>query len=90
MKYLTVILIISLNVLSAHTRGWMGDGMMHSSGFLYFILLTIILGIISIPLFKKNYFTRENNPPLEILNKRLAKGDITIEEYRKLKRSINN
>jgi len=65
--------------------GHYGFGMF---GFGFWILI-IILIIIILPILRNNFtpITKEENA-LEILKKRLAKGEITPEEYDELKKKL--
>lgn len=75
-----------------------GYGMMGNLGWfgMLVMLLIIILVIIGIVFLFRNLFKHSNrmnvkntsNRSIEILNERLAKGEITKEEYETIKRSL--
>ncbi len=67
-----------------HGYGWMGGGFF---GFPVGILLIIVLiGVLFYFISKKNSGAGES--VLDILKKRYARGDITKEEYEKMKQEL--
>lgn len=66
-----------------HFSGYYGGGMIFMMGFGLLILLAIVLKLV-----KQNSisnFSTHSNSALDILNERLAKGEINEEEYNKVK-----
>lgn len=69
-----------------HFGGYNGGGMIFMMGFGLLIFLAIVFIILK--LVKQNTipnFSKHNNSALDILNERLAKGEINEEEYNKVK-----
>ncbi len=69
-------------------------GVMMGFGGFFGLLIWVMLIIVTVVLLKW-LFSRKNNGPTEwsamdILNKRFAAGDITEEEYLKIKKRIEN
>ncbi|MEC9485843.1 MAG: hypothetical protein UMR38_08280 [Candidatus Izemoplasma sp.] len=84
-------------LLSGYNSGFM---MMHHMGYYdnfsstsYFIniglLILAYIGLIAAILILVSKQTSQSNNALEILNERLTKGEISLEEYREIKRTIN-
>jgi|GEM_PF-789563 len=71
-------------------NGWMEEGMMHSYGFIYPVIFLFVLIFLGSLFFKNISNQKKNMSPIDILNTRLAKGEISTEEYEKLKKTINN
>ncbi|MBI9108479.1 MAG: SHOCT domain-containing protein [Spirochaetales bacterium] len=70
--------------------GWgMNSNFLSTGGIFMMIGFLLIAGLI-VYLIVKNYRGAENtvNDPLGILKARLAKGEITVEEYNSLKKEI--
>ncbi|MDA3896173.1 MAG: SHOCT domain-containing protein [Desulfobacteraceae bacterium] len=89
MKNLITIILVAINLVFAHSDGWMNEGMMHGNGYSYLIFIgIIILLIFGIPFIMRNSKYKNSDTPIEILNKRLANGEINIEEFKKLKKNI--
>jgi putative membrane protein len=59
-------------------------------GFGFIFPLLIMGGIIYFTYWVIKSSKKINHTPLEILKKRLAKGEITTKEYHKLKKEIEN
>jgi len=70
-------------------HGWIEDGMMHSYGFIYPVILLLLLIFLGSIFFKNLSNQKKEESPADILNARLAKGEISAEEYEKLKKIIN-
>lgn len=69
-----------------HFNGYNGGGMILMMGFGLLIFLTMVFIIFK--LVKQTTipnFSKYNNSALDILNERLAKGEINEEEYNKVK-----
>jgi len=64
--------------------GMMGWGM-------WFIplLIIVLITVLVISLYKNNSISAKNETPLEILKKRYAKGEITNEQFEKMKNNIS-
>lgn len=72
--------------------GWhMMDGMMEGGIFMWILLIVIIGGIVYWQMTRSNkqLFGTDDETPLEILQKRYAKGKITKEEYEQMKHDLN-
>jgi len=70
-------------------HGWMEEGMMHTYGFIYPVILFLLLIFMGLLFFKNSSYQKKDESPADILNTRLAKGEISTEEYEKLKKIIN-
>jgi len=75
--------------------GW-GPGMMHYGygyggmfmGILFLIVIAVLVYFIIQALSSKGRPSMQNESPLDILKRRYAKGEITREEYEKMKKDI--
>lgn len=68
-------------------HGYYGGGFM----WLWFLLIILVLALILVPLFKNN--SPQNRPKentLEILKKRFARGEISEDEYKRMKQTLEN
>jgi len=87
-------------VLLAHFDGtWPGTGWRHMMGFGYggilvWSILLIILGLLVFIIIKSikssGYNASSGETPLDILKKRYAKGDITKEEFDRIKKDLES
>ncbi|MDA3838668.1 MAG: SHOCT domain-containing protein [Candidatus Delongbacteria bacterium] len=89
MKNLVTIILIAINLVFAHSDGWMNEGMMHGNGYSYFMIILVILITLSLLYLIKNMFSHKSVSAIDILNSRLARNEITVEEFRKLKSVID-
>lgn len=63
--------------------------MFHGMGMLFWFVLFIIIVLLAINFFKKNECSSsKKDSPLDILKSRYAKGEITKEEFDKIKNDI--
>ncbi len=62
--------------------------MFHGMGMLFWFVIFIIIILLSINFFKKNDYSLKKDSPLDILKSRYAKGEITKEEFDKIKNDI--
>ncbi|MGQ0550059.1 MAG: SHOCT domain-containing protein [Armatimonadota bacterium] len=70
--------------------GWMGG--MQLLGFLFWVLVLVGVGFVVTSLVRRDGAAPPAGPgeaPLEILKRRLAKGEITREEYDALKKELS-
>ncbi|BBN59873.1 SHOCT domain-containing protein [Hydrogenovibrio marinus] len=69
-------------------HGYYGGGFM----WLWFLVIILILAFILVPMFRNNNSTP--NPPkesaMEILEKRFARGEISAEEYKNMKQTLES
>ena len=70
-----------------HGYGGMGFGFMFFQFFIFIAIFIVIWWLLRDGL-QKTQFTKRESTPLLILKKRLAKGEITIKEFEKLKKEI--
>ena len=91
---LGVIVLLPVLAMSLWGFGMMGPGMMgpgmmgrSAGGFAGLTLLLLLAGIVLIVL---GFTRRESRPeePLEILKRRLARGEITREQYEEMKQAL--
>ncbi len=91
---LSVIVLLPVLGMSLWGFGMMGPGMMGpgmmgrgAGGFAGLTLLLLLAGIVLIVL---GFTRRESRPeePLEILKRRLARGEITREQYEEMKQVL--
>ena len=92
---LGVIVLLPVLAMSIWGFGMMGPGMMGhgawgggwSAGFGPLILLILVAGIVLVVL---GFTRREPRPeaPLEVLKRRLARGEITREQYEELRQAL--
>jgi uncharacterized membrane protein len=74
--------------------GMMGSGMMLLGGLLLLLLLGITAGGVLLVAWlarrteKSPNATRPTDPPLDILKRRLAQGEITLDEYTSLRHHL--
>jgi len=64
--------------------GYGGWGFFPYGGWIMGILLLLILGVVIYAVFRNRNTTKEVPSSLEILKRRLARGEILKEEYREL------
>lgn len=98
MKALLMILHSSCGILLAqgnnfHRGGsWWGHGYSGIGGILMWLIPIVLVGILVYSLVHRNDSARRDDPretPLEILKKRYAKGEISREEFERMRREIN-
>ena len=72
--------------------GW--GGMMHYGfgygGALMWIIFLIVVGLLIYVVLHAGNTKAHNETPLDILKKRYARGEITKEEYEKMRRDLEN
>lgn len=95
---LTIVLLVILGVfvllpvlgMSLWGFGMMGPGMMGGYRGGGFGLLALLLLIVGIVLIARGFTTKETKAeePLEILKRRLARGEITKEQFDELKQTL--
>ena len=71
-----------------HCLGFQGGGMMMLGMFIFWGLL-IFIGIYFLRTFQNGKNLKNEHHHLEILKERLAKGEITEEEYDRLKQKLS-
>jgi uncharacterized membrane protein len=86
MKTIITITLLITNLLFSHTDGLMGEHMMHSSSFPFITISGIIIIVIALPFIMRSI--SKQLTAKDILKKRLASGEITIDEFSSLKHTI--
>lgn len=70
-------------------HGYYGGGFM----WLWFLLIVLVVILILVPVLKKNDSTQSNlskESALDILEKRFARGEISEDEYKNMKKTLEN
>ena len=89
MKNILIVIfgIVVILLLSRLITPYGGMYMMHNFN-LYINLLIYLFGFLIVVIVSYALFLQKDkktSPPLEVLNKRLAKGEISLEEYEKIR-----
>ena len=75
------------------SRGWhMIDDMMGGGIYMWILLIAVIVGGLYVLMNRSNQqlSSKPGEAPLDILQKRYAKGEITKEEYEQMKQDLRN
>lgn len=96
MLFLLPLVLVACESTDTYPRGsgWMhynGTGMMgYGWGGIFMWLLLIVVGIILVSAVLKgsNNTSEKNDTPIEILKKRYARGEISKEEFERMKKDL--
>lgn len=97
MRFAALCLITSGGILFAQRSngghgGWWGSHSFGSGGILMWLIPIVLIGILVYFIFQRHDTPKSNNSaetPMDIIEKRYARGEITKEEFERMKEELS-